>query len=190
MVTKGYIIRGVFDGKRQHRNRESFSPSCYNDFTGYCEGDGVRILRVLNSDILGTNDYNVVIITRRTTLECDDEMFGQWSDGIFENCNVDIPIELDSVDVQKYINMFDRYNHNRLIDVSNCNKMIDTINNLNNLATSLSPELINNLDGKYGECYRNHLFELMDEMGDMLRNILDVAQEQRNRTNYIHQKEC
>lgn len=190
MVTKGYLIRGAYNyaAERYHRNRESFFPSCYNDFTGYREGDGARIIRELNSDILGTNDYNVVIITRETAIQCDDEMFGQWSDGIFENCNVESPTELGAEETQKYINMFDLYNRNRFVDVSNCNKMVDSLDGLKELVTSLSPELINNIGKEYGERYREQLNTLLQEVGGILYNIREVATRQRDNTNYISQR--
>ena len=138
MVTKGYLIRGAYShiDERYHRNRESFRPSSYHDATGYRESDGIRIIKILNSDILGTNDYNIVIITRETATQCDDEMFGQWSDGIFENCNVESPIELEA-------------------------------------------------DGYY---FSRVLSQLCD-INNSLYNMLDVANEQRDRTNYIHKKE-
>ena len=48
----------------------------------------MRIIEVENSDKTGTNDYSVVRITRNTSQECADEIRGQISDGIFENCRV------------------------------------------------------------------------------------------------------
>lgn len=190
MVTKGYLIRGAYhyDDERYHRNKESFEPSHYNDFTGYREGDGVRIIRVLNSDILGTNDYNIVIIARETATQCDDEMFGQWSDGIFENCNVESPTELGAEETQKYIEMFDSYNRNRFVDVSNCNKMMDSLDGLKELVTSLSLELINNIGKEYGEHYRGQLNTLLQDVGDILYNVREVATRQRDNTNYISQR--
>ena len=81
MVTKSYKVYGV-DG---HRQRESFNPSYKYDFS---YGDELRIIEVQNSDITGTNEYSRVIITRNTDEECDKEIRGQVSDGIFENCRV------------------------------------------------------------------------------------------------------
>lgn len=187
MVTKGYLIRGAYShvDERYHRNRESFFPSCYYDFTGYREGDGVRIIRELNSDILGTNDYNIVIITRETATQCDDEMFGQWSDGIFENCNVESPTELGAEETQKYIDMFTLYNYNRFVDVSNCYKMMNRLNDFKELFTSLSSELITNIGKEYGEHYREQLSTLLQDVGDILYNICEVATRQRDNTNYI-----
>ena len=190
MVTKGYLIRGAYShvDERYHRNRESFFPSCYHDFTGYREGDGVRIIRELNSDILGTNDYNIVIITRETAIQCDDEMSGQWSDGIFENCNVESPTELGAEETQKYIDMFTLYNHNRFVDVSNCHKMMNRLDDLEELSTSLSSELIINIGNEYGEYYRGQLSTLLQDVSNILYNICEVATRQRDNTNYISQR--
>lgn len=72
-------------GRKGHRQKESFSASYKYDFS--MPGD-VRVIEVFNSDITGTNEYSVVHITRNTKEECEDEMSGQISDGIFENCVV------------------------------------------------------------------------------------------------------
>lgn len=79
-VTKAYKVHG-WNG---HRQRESFNKSCTYDFSN--EQNGIRLITVFNADVTGTNDYSIVIITRRTAKECDEEMRGQKSDGIFENC--------------------------------------------------------------------------------------------------------
>lgn len=78
MVTKGYKVYGVHG----HRQRESFFPSRKHDFTK----DGkTRIIEIQNSDITGTNEYSIVKITCDTAEECEREIWGQVSDGIFEN---------------------------------------------------------------------------------------------------------
>jgi|GEM_PF-5161218 hypothetical protein len=184
MVTKGYLIRGAYDGERYHRNKESFYPSYYHDATGYREGDGIRLLRILNSDILGTNDYNIVIITRETATQCDDEMFGQWSDGIFENCNVESPTELEADEVQKYIDMFDLYNRHRFEDVSNINKAISELDGLTVLIKGLSSEIKENIIKEYGEYYFSGLMLHIGYMEKVLRSRLDIAEKQRDETNY------
>ena len=79
MFTKAWRVYGA-DG---HRQRESFNKSYTFDFSN--DKDGVRIISVYNSDITGTNEYSVIIITRNTADECDTEFFGQLSDGVFEN---------------------------------------------------------------------------------------------------------
>lgn len=77
-VTKSWKVYG----REGHRQRESFNKSYVYDWT---EGKEVRIVEVENSDITGTNDYSVIRITRNTSEECDAELIGQISDGIFEN---------------------------------------------------------------------------------------------------------
>lgn len=69
-------------GSEGHRQRESFCDSQKYDFS---ENGNVRILEILNSDQTGTNDYSIVRITRQTAEECQEELDGQLSDGIFEN---------------------------------------------------------------------------------------------------------
>ena len=81
MVTKSYKVYGFLG----HRQRESFNKSYKLDFS---EDDNVRIIEVENSDKTGTNDYTIVRITRNTAEECEAELNGQISDGIFENSNV------------------------------------------------------------------------------------------------------
>lgn len=81
MVTKSYKVYGFLG----HRQRESFNKSYKWDFS---EDDNVRIIEVENSDKTGTNDYTIVRITRNTAEECEAELNGQISDGIFENSNV------------------------------------------------------------------------------------------------------
>lgn len=81
-ITKEFKVWGNFDGIEQHRQRESFCDSYKHDFT---DGENIRIIEVLNSDLTGTNDYTIVKITRNTEKECFEELYGQLSDGIFEN---------------------------------------------------------------------------------------------------------
>ena len=81
MVTKSQKVYGFLG----HRQRESFNKSYKWDFS---EDDNVRIIEVENSDKTGTNDYTIVRITRNTAEECEAELNGQISDGIFENSNV------------------------------------------------------------------------------------------------------
>lgn len=81
MVTKSWKVYGFLG----HRQRESFNKSYKWDFS---EDDNVRIIEVENSDKTSTNDYTIVRITRNTAEECEAELNGQISDGIFENSNV------------------------------------------------------------------------------------------------------
>lgn len=69
-------------GIPKHRQRESFYPSERQDLS---TADNVRILETFNSDRTGTNDYNILRITRETREECFDELEGQLSDGLYEN---------------------------------------------------------------------------------------------------------
>lgn len=81
MVTRAWKVYGGIG----HRQKESFNPSYVYDFS---RGDKTRIIAVHNSDKTGTNEYSVVIITRDTAEECERELKGQISDGIFENSRV------------------------------------------------------------------------------------------------------
>ena len=78
MITRTWKVYGA----EGHRQRESFNKSYKYDFS---KENDVRIIEVENSDKTGTNDYNVVKITRNTSEECQDELDGQIPDGIFEN---------------------------------------------------------------------------------------------------------
>lgn len=86
-VTKTWKIYGM-DG---HRQRESFNKSRKYDFS---ENGKVRMLEVKNSDKTGTNEYSIIRITRNTPEECEKELEGQLSDGIFENSRVGKVIEI------------------------------------------------------------------------------------------------
>lgn len=86
-TTKSWRIYGM-DG---HRQRESFNKSCKYDFS---ENETVRIIEVENSDKTGTNDYSIIRITRNSSEECEEELHGQLSDGIFENSRVGKVIEI------------------------------------------------------------------------------------------------
>lgn len=69
-------------GASGHRQRESFCDSYRRDFS---KGAEIRIIEVFNSDKTHTNDFSIVRITRNTPEECELELDGQISDGIFEN---------------------------------------------------------------------------------------------------------
>ena len=81
MTTKSYKVYGACG----HRQSESFNESHKHNFS---ENGKTRIIEVQNADLTGTNDYSLVKITCNTSKECDLEMFGQATDGIFENCRV------------------------------------------------------------------------------------------------------
>lgn len=86
-MTKTWKIYGM-DG---HRQRESFNKSRKYDFS---ENGKVRILEVKNSDKTGTNEYSIIRITRNNSEECEEELRGQLSDGIFENSRVGKVLEI------------------------------------------------------------------------------------------------
>lgn len=82
-------------GRDGHRQGVSFGESTNWDWSS--EHDGIRRIKELNSDITGTNEYTIVVITRNTEEEVRDEFEGQLSDGIFENYNYgrieEVPVE-------------------------------------------------------------------------------------------------
>lgn len=61
-------------GEDGHRQRESFRPSM-----------DIGWLKVLASDVTGTNDYVILEIEKDTEEEIYERLFGQLSDGVFEN---------------------------------------------------------------------------------------------------------
>lgn len=86
-VTRTWKVYGA-DG---HRQAESFNAStCYD----WSDGGSVRIVSTQNADVTGTNEYSIVRITRNTAEECQRELDGQISDGIFENYNVGEVLEI------------------------------------------------------------------------------------------------
>lgn len=76
-----------------HRQRESFSPS--RAFTDWRGND----IEIRNSDITGTNDYSIILVTSETAEACERVMEGQLSDGVFENCRSPIAVEVSVDDV-------------------------------------------------------------------------------------------
>lgn len=78
-------------GAEGHRQRESFEESCKYDFS---ENGIIRIIEVDNSDKTGTNEYSIIRITRNSSEECEEELNGQLSDGIFENSRVGKVVEI------------------------------------------------------------------------------------------------
>lgn len=78
-------------GKDMHRQALSFEESFYwNWSTDY----DLRILSCDCSDRTGSNEYVDLTITRNTAEECDRELYGQLSDGIFENTSYGVVMEL------------------------------------------------------------------------------------------------
>ncbi len=80
-ITKTYKVYGA-TGHRQH---QSFTPSVLWDFS---TEEHTRIIDIRNSDKTGTNDYTIVAITCDTAEACENEIWGQVSDGYFENARV------------------------------------------------------------------------------------------------------
>lgn len=80
MVTKFYKIYG----KDGHRQKMSFGKSMIYDFSK--NGDK-RVVEILNSDVLGHNDFSIIGITRNTLGEVKAELQSQLDDGLFENCS-------------------------------------------------------------------------------------------------------
>ena len=78
MVTRTWKVYG----QEGHKQRESFNNSQVYDFSK----DGhTRILAIENADKTGTNMYTIIRITRDTAKECEEELWGQITDGVFEN---------------------------------------------------------------------------------------------------------
>lgn len=78
-------------GRMGHRQRLSFNPSRVFD---YSTPEEPRVIEIDSADKTGTNEYVVVRITRSTAEECEKELNGQLSDGIFEDVNTGASIEL------------------------------------------------------------------------------------------------
>lgn len=90
MVTKFYKIYG----KDEHRQKMSFGESMIYDFSK--NGDK-RVVEILNSDILGHNDFSVIGITRNTLDEVESELQSQLDDGLFECCKYGKVEEIQSL---------------------------------------------------------------------------------------------
>ncbi len=86
-VTRSWKVYGAAG----HRQRESFNESQSYDWT---MGEDVRRIEIENADKTGTNEYTIIRITRNTSGECEDELRGQITDGLFENCRVGDVVEI------------------------------------------------------------------------------------------------
>lgn len=78
-------------GEEGHRQKQSFEKSYRRDFSN---GSDIRIINVKNSDVTGTHEYTEIEIIRNNHNECEYELNGQISDGIFEHCKVGNVVEL------------------------------------------------------------------------------------------------
>ena len=83
MIVKSVTRTWKVYGQDGHRQKQSFGESETWDFS---ENGKVRIIDIVRADKTGTNDFVMVSITRDTAEECQRELDGQLSDGIFENC--------------------------------------------------------------------------------------------------------
>lgn len=86
-------------GKDGHRQRESFGESYRLDFT---EDNNIHVLEVLNSDITGTNEYSIFVITRNTAEECESTLLSQIEDGAFENSRTGKEEEIPLSELEKF----------------------------------------------------------------------------------------
>lgn len=84
-MTKTYKINGKNIGTGE---------SVRYDWT---EGKNTRIVEVQRADRTGDNNSVIVTITRNTVEECEAELNGQISDGLFENEKVEKVEELPTI---------------------------------------------------------------------------------------------
>ena len=98
MVTRAWKVYGA-DG---HRQKESFGQSRKYDWSN--QEVGIRKIEILNSDRTGTNDFSIAIITCNSDQECEECLWGQISDGIFENNRVGKVEEITMQELRKQMN--------------------------------------------------------------------------------------
>lgn len=82
-------------GNPGHRQRQAFGESERFDFS---EGGSPRIVEIFREDVTGTTEYCVIRITRETAEQCEEELWGQISDGFFENSRVGKVEEVSPLD--------------------------------------------------------------------------------------------
>ena len=75
-------------GRGGHRQRESFAPSFELQL------DENTTIICSNSDRTGTNDYSLFTVIANSREECKYTLFGQLSDGTFENSRVGRVVEV------------------------------------------------------------------------------------------------
>lgn len=100
-----WIVYGLYG----HRLRESFHHSWR-----VLHKDGSEVT-VINNDLLNNgNTYSVIMVESDKRARAEELMWVQYDCGVFQNCNKQLPVEVDKVDLMC------RYNeaHN-LIEVSN-----------------------------------------------------------------------
>lgn len=87
MFTKMYKIYG----REGHRIAESFHKSRDYD---YSTPEKMSQIRVINGNITRHHNFIYVIVTADTPEECEHNMWGQLSDGIFEDMHFEKVIEI------------------------------------------------------------------------------------------------
>lgn len=108
MFTKKWKVYGA-DG---HRQRESFNESKEYDFSNEHE---TRIISIENADKTGTNDYTIITITCDTEKACDEEMEGQITDGLFENCRVGLVEVVYEISQKPFAERIDGFGREKIV---------------------------------------------------------------------------
>ena len=85
--------------------------------------------------------------------------------------------------------MSNLYNRHRFEDVSDIYKAIDRLSDVLTLINGVSSELRVAIDRWYDGYYFSRVLSQLCDINNSLYNMLDVANAQRDRTNYIHKKE-
>lgn len=98
MATKAFKVYG----REGHRQAVSFGSSQSYDWSS--ANMGTRLVKEINSDITGTNDFSVIVIERDTEEEVIHEFNGQLSDGIFENYNYGKIEEVSLDEIEDWLN--------------------------------------------------------------------------------------
>jgi hypothetical protein len=87
MVTRIWKV----EAEKGHRLALAFGRT---ETFNWTNGKGWRIVTILREDVTGSQDHIFMVITRDTAEECEDEMFGQLSDGFLENCRYGVVTEV------------------------------------------------------------------------------------------------
>ena len=113
MFTKMYKIYG----REGHRISESFHKSRDYD---YSTPEKMSQIRVINGNITRQHNFIYVIVTADSPSECEHNMWGQLSDGIFENMRFEKVVEISEIKnfvrisklIQSNICKFEEFNLN------------------------------------------------------------------------------
>lgn len=84
--------------KRWSPSEDEFGESMIYDFSK--NGDK-RVFEILNSDVLGHNDFSILGITRNTFDEVKSELQSQLEDGLFECCSYGKVEEFQTLKLKK-----------------------------------------------------------------------------------------